>query len=75
MLTVTGFADGSGTSIPKPADLIVEGDADVLDQFESATPNATASATPFAQVSAADPLDLMLGDGPSQDALISRSAV
>jgi hypothetical protein len=75
LLTVTGFADGSGTAIPKPVDLIVEGDAFVFDEFEAATPGATASAAAVAQLLAVDPFDLMLGEGPSQDALVSGSAV
>jgi len=75
LLTVTGFADGVGTPIPKPVDLILEGDAFVFDEFEAATPGATASAAAVAQLLAVDPFDLMLGEGPSQDALVSGSAV
>jgi hypothetical protein len=72
--SVTGFFDSAGTAIAKPADLVVEGTAQVFDRFQSATPGATASASAVPQVIATDPLDLVLGEGPRQEASASGSA-
>jgi hypothetical protein len=73
-LTVTGFANASGTPIAKPGDLLVEGGASVFDEFTLEEGDATASAAAVALVTANDPLNLMVGEGLSLDASVVGSA-
>lgn len=62
-LTITGFMDETGAPISKPADLLVEGDAEVFDLFESALGDASADTLVSVDVFGADPLDLDVGEG------------
>ena len=63
ILTITGFLDGTGAPIAKPLDLVVEGDAEVFDLFESALGDASADTLVSVDVFGADPLDLDVGEG------------
>jgi hypothetical protein len=72
-LTITGFFDAAGTPIPRPGDLVIEGESALFDQFLSTTANATADAPYTAAVQAADPLALQVGDGLDQRAAASGS--
>ena len=62
-LTITGFLDETGAPIAKPADLVVEGDAEVFDLFESELGTASADTMVSVDVFGADPLDLDVAEG------------
>ena len=59
--TITGFFDLAGASIPKPADLRIEADAEVFDLLELASGAASADALVSVDVFGSDPLDLHTG--------------
>jgi hypothetical protein len=64
-LTLTGFFDVEGTSIARPPELVIEGETMLLDQSTVVTGSAEAEAPFEAEVLAADPWSLTLGDGVS----------
>jgi hypothetical protein len=67
-LTITGFLDASGAPIGRPPELVVEGEAGLFDRFATTSGNASAEVPYTAEVLAADPSALQVGEGLDQRA-------